>query len=209
MADIDMIPRSYRDRVRVRAMLRATGAALAVVVVAGAGICGLLRWRTAAIEHELAKRDAVLASAQGDAARAAGLREQRDRLEQADAVLRALRRDGELAALAQALDTALSDRVWLSDLHVGRDVQQQAAGTAAASGDLVIATPAGTQTWRLASTLQLAGQATSLEAVTAFLAQLQHQPGITDLALADSSFDAATGVATFHASATLKTEAAR
>jgi len=209
MADIDMIPRSYRDRVRVRATARVTAAALVLVVLAGAGASALLRWQTATTEKTLALRAQRAAAAQGDAARDAAQRQQQERLAQADSVLHALRRDGEFAALVRGLDAALSDGVWLTGLHVGRDAQQLGAGTAAASDDLVITAPAGAQTWRLASTLQLDGQAASLEAVSAFLAALQGQPGIRDLVLDGSTLDDATGVVTFRASATLKTQVAR
>ena len=47
MADIDMIPRSYREGLRVRRTLLAYGAALGLLLVAGGGASAVLRWRLA------------------------------------------------------------------------------------------------------------------------------------------------------------------
>ena len=65
MADIDMIPRSYRDAQRVRRTLAAYGAALAVLVVAGGGASMLLRWRVAVETPQLERMrsDSALAGA--------------------------------------------------------------------------------------------------------------------------------------------------
>jgi Tfp pilus assembly protein PilN len=198
MADIDMIPRAYRDGVRVRRLLRVTGVALALTVALGiAGNIGL-RWRTGALERAAAALQASSTQAQADSARAAQLQADQARKEQALTVLRTLRRRGELTALAQGLDAAMGDGVWLTGLNVEREIQAVASGPAgAAAGAAAVAAElapegskdfsAGAQTWRMRSNLELSGQAVSYDAVTAFLSALGHQPGIAGLRLVSSS----------------------
>jgi Tfp pilus assembly protein PilN len=213
MADIDMIPREYRDGVRARRTLRLTGVALALVVAAGVLGGGALRWRTAVLDRAATALQASSAQAQADGARSAALQADRTRLEQAAALLGALRRKGELAALAQGLDAALTDGVWLTGLRVERDIQGVAPATGAVPAGATAApasafteefsapaaagpapagqAPAGAaQTWRLGSSIELTGQATSYAAVTAFLATLGRQSGIAGLRLVSSAMGA-------------------
>ena len=212
MADIDMIPREYRDGVRVRRTLRLAAIALALVVAAGT-LAGVgLRWRTAALERSATALEAAAAQAQADSARGAEQQAERSRQEQAHAVLRTLRRQGELAALARGLDASLGDAVWLTGLRIERDVQGAAAGanTPAAAlpeGTETFSAPGATaaapvQTWHLRSAIELHGQAASYEAVTAFLAALGRQPGIAGLQLVSSSI-AEGGAIDFHATGAL------
>lgn len=212
MADIDMIPREYRDGVRVRRTLRLAAIALALVVAAGT-LAGVgLRWRTAALEHSATALEAAAAQAQADSARGAEQQAERSRQEQAHAVLRTLRRQGELAALARGLDASLGDTVWLTGLRIERDVQGAAAGANTAAAALPEgtetfnapgATPAApVQTWHLRSAIELNGQAASYEAVTAFLAALGRQPGIAGLQLVSSSIVEG-GAIDFHATGAL------
>jgi len=219
MADIDMIPREYRDGVRVRRTLRLAGVALVLVVAAGTLASIGLRWRSAALERSATALQTAAAQAQADSARGAQQQAERSRQEQAHAVLRTLRRRGELAALAQSLDAALAqgpDAVWLTGLQVERDVQGAPAGANAAAPAAAAlpdgteefsapgATPAAApQTWRLRSAIELNGQAASYEAVTAFLSALGRQPGIAGLRLVGSSAAAEGGVVDFHASGAL------
>ena len=199
MADIDMIPREYRDGVRVRRTLRMAGIAVALVIAAGA-LAGIgLRWRTAALERSAGALQAAATQAQADSARDAQQLAERSRQEQAHTVLRTLRRQGELAALARGLDASLGDAVWLTGLRVERDVQGAPAGANAGAaaptlpeGTEAFSAPGATpgarlQAWHLRSAIELNGQAASYEAVTAFLSALGRQPGIAGLRLVSSS----------------------
>lgn len=206
MADIDMIPRSYREQVRVRRTLRLAGIALAAVVVLGAAGSSALRWRAAAIGHKADALQTAAARLQADSARDAAQLASYNRRQQDAAVLHALRREGELGALAQGIDTALGEHVWLTSVALERDAQAVTGkGNAApAAGTEELAT-AGTAApaWHLASTLQLSGQADSYAAVTAFLATLGRQPGIADLRLVSSAAAAEGQAIDFHATGTL------
>lgn len=186
MAEIDMIPREYRDGLRVRRTVRAAGIALAMVAVLGAAAHAGLRWRGGALERQVAALEADAAREQADADRSAALQAAQARRQRQVAVLGALRREGELAALAHGLDAALTDQVWLTGLEVERDAQLAAPGATPPAGQ------DGTEAldadgWRMSSTVQLSGQAGNYRAVTAFLAALGRQPGIANLKLVGSS----------------------
>lgn len=192
MADIDMIPRSYRDAVRLRRVLRLTVAALAVVVVvAGAGNV-LLRWRSAGIERQVTALRSAAAQALSASARDATLRDEQARTAQATALLRTLRRHGELAAFAQALDDALPPAAWLTNVSVRRGLQT-APGAAAEPS--------------IATTVELAGQAASYDAITTFLASLGQSKAVATVQLQSSAADAAANAIAFHAVVLLKWQA--
>jgi len=213
MADIDMIPREYRDGVRVRRTVRLAGIALALVVAAGAlGGIGL-RWRGAVLGRAVLALQASAAQAQADSARGAQLHADQARREQDRAVLRTLRRQGEFAALARGLDASLSDAVWLTELRVEHDVQavSPAAGAAASAppadeGIEEFSAPAAAstaQSWRMRSSVEIGGQAANYGAVTAFLSALGRQPGIAGLHLVSSSAAQDGGAIDFRATGSL------
>jgi Tfp pilus assembly protein PilN len=203
MAEIDMIPREYRDGVRVRRALRATGIALAVVAVLGATAHIGLRWRTAALDRQVAALEAAAAQDQADAERGAALQAEQARRRRQSAVLHALRREGELAALAQGLDAALTDQVWLTGLDVERDIQAASPGAAKPADPDGSLEELDADGWRLSSAVQLSGQAENYRAVTAFLAALGRQPGVANLKLVGSSAAADGQAVDFRATGTL------
>lgn len=203
MAEIDMIPRDYRDGLRVRRVLRATGIALAAVAVLGAAVHAGLRWRGAVLERQVAALEAAAAQDRADADRSAALQAGQARRHRQLAVLRALRREGELAALAQGLDAALTEQVWLTGLEVERDVQAATPGAAPPAAQDGTAEQLEADGWRLSSAVRLSGQAENYRAVTAFLAALGRQPGIANLKLIGSGAAADGQAVDFRATGTL------
>jgi hypothetical protein len=209
MADIDMIPRSYREAVRVRRTVRQAGLALACVTVLGVATVGGLRWRGAALASQAAALESTASQAQAERTRDAALQAASMRLLRADATLHALRREGELDALTRALDVALTDQVWLTGLSLQRNAQGAGAGAGAGAKDAapdpaveqVAALDAadGSPNWRLASTIQITGEAADYGAVTTFLAALGRQPGVEGLRLVGSNAGAASHAVEFEA----------
>jgi Tfp pilus assembly protein PilN len=195
MADIDMIPRSYRDALRVRRTAAAYGAALALLLVAGGGASALLRWRVAVETPRLEQLRA--GSVQADAMRSqlASARERRDAYAQDVASLAAVRGTGEVAALAKILDGALGDQVWIDQLRFARSEEQLAGAPPSPlpAGTVQLRTPqasgaVGTvQTWRLGSKIDIVGQAHDHAAMTAFLAALAANPALSDVRFKNSS----------------------
>ena len=207
MADIDMIPRSYRAAARVRRTVRQAGLALACAALLGIGAVGGLHWRGAALARQAAALEAAANQTQLDRTRDAALQAAGMHLLRADATLHALRREGELEALSRAFDAALTDQVWLTGLTLVRDAQGGPAKDAPSDPAIEQVAAAdsadGAPTWRLASAIQISGQATDYGAVTAFLAALGRQNGISGLRLVASSAGAESGAIDFQATAYL------
>jgi len=205
MADIDMIPRSYRDGVRVRRTLRRAGLALAAIVLAAAAGSGALRWQSAALERRTATLQQAASAAQTSQAQAATVQAARERLLAQQGLLRALRREGELAALAAAIDSALPATAWLTAINLQRDLQLAAAPTTAAapvpdSRATTFATGnADGGTLVLISSVELAGQATDYTGITDFLSNLGRMPGMHGVELLSSSANATTAAIDFRA----------
>ena len=209
MADIDMIPRSYREGLRVRRTLTVYGAALAVLLVSGTGAGAILRWRLALETPRLEASRAASTQAGAMRTRLIGAQARKDLLAENVAALGALRGAGEVAALASVLDGALNDKVWFEQLRFARTQELlQAAPPAPLPADTVQAhaSQAGAlQAWRLGSKIEIAGQAQDNAAMTAFLAKLASDPGLSNVRFLNSSTAAADegGAVSFSASAAL------
>ncbi len=191
MADIDMIPRGYRDAQRLRAALRRFAVMLAAVLLAGAAAAGLLRWRAAHDAPLLAQMRAAAAAAGSDATRLARLQARQAVLEQSVTALAALRGTGAVGRFAVAVDGALGTGVALTAMRYTRSEQIIPAGAAPAqAGDVSMPATAGAAaapaSWRVTRRLDLAGSASDFPALTQFLRAFSAQPGIAEARLIDS-----------------------
>lgn len=210
MADIDMIPRSYRDAVRLRRTVRRTGAALAMIVLVAAGAHATLRWRNANLERKTVALQLAANTAQSQTARLATEHAERTRRLQQEGLLRALRRDGELAALTAAIDSALPGTVWLTALSLRRDLQAApAAGTPPAPGvpaSTLTIIPTGSadgSALQMDSRVELTGQARDYHGITGFLSNLGRAPGMHDVQLLSSGTNPQATAIDFRASVNL------
>ena len=192
MADIDMIPRSYREAQRARRILARYGIALALLLVIGTGVSALLRWRVALETPRLALLRG--SSAQADAARSrvAAAQLQKNELDQHVAALAALRGAGTIGALAGALDGALNDAVWFGQLTFSRTQEQLRDPLPAPLPASVLQIHASTVgaapvTWRLANHVEISGQALDHQALTRFLNATSSSPALGDLRFLKSS----------------------
>jgi Tfp pilus assembly protein PilN len=195
MADIDMIPRSYREGLRVRRTLTIYGAALAVLLVAGAGAGALLRWRLAVETPRLESGRSASTQAGAMRIQLTTAQARKELLAENVAALASLRGAGEVAALAGVLDGALNAKVWFEQLRFARTQELlQAAPPAPLPAGVVQARAAqagAPQAWRLGSQIQIAGQAQDNAAMTAFLAKLAADPGLSNVRFLNSSTAAA------------------
>jgi len=211
MADIDMIPRSYRDGVRLRRTLRRTGTALAAIVLVAAGANGALRWHSAAIERKITALQLAASTAQADLARQASEHAERERRLQQQDLLRGLRREGELAAFAAAIDSALPATAWLTAVNLRRDLQLAPAGAAlpAPGGPAsIIATGAADGgALVMVSSVELAGQALNYDGITGFLSNLGRVPGMQGVQLLSSGTNPQAPAIDFRAVVNLTTTA--
>jgi Tfp pilus assembly protein PilN len=208
MADIDMIPRSYRDGVRVRRTLRRAGVALAAIVLAAAAGSAALRWQSASLERRTATLQQAASAARTSQTQAATAQAARERLVQQQGLLRALRREGELAALAAAIDSALPANAWLTAINLQRDLQlataAPATGAAPAPAPDSRATTFATGnadggTLVMVSSVELAGQAADYNGITDFLSNLGRMPGMHGVELLSSSANPSTAAIDFRA----------
>lgn len=209
MADIDMIPRSYREGLRVRRTLIVYGAALALLLVAGGGAGALLRWRLALETPRLEQGRAASLQMTAMRTQLANAQARRDLLAENVGALDSLRGSGDVAALAASLDRTLNDQVWFERLRFTRtqELLQAAPSSPLPPGTVQARAPqtGAVQAWRLGTQIEIAGQAESNDAMTAFLAALVADPQLANLRFLNSSAAAPEegGAVSFNAAATL------
>ena len=192
MANVDMIPRSYREARRARRMLARYGAALVGIVLVGAGTSGVLHWRLSA---ELPKLDQLRDStARVEAARTKLVSAQARKtvLEDDAAAMAALRGVGTIAAMADALDASLNAKVWLDKLVFSRTQEKLAEPVPAPLPGTVVRArtapdTAESQAWRLVDHVEMRGNALDHAALTAFLTQASLQPAMNKVRFLESS----------------------
>ena len=199
MADIDMIPRSYREGLRVRRTLSVYGAALALLLVAGGAGSALLRWRLSLETPRLEQGRAASLQVTAMRTQLANAQARKDVLAENVRALDSLRGSGEVAALATSLDRTLNDKVWFERLRFTRTQELLQAAPPAPLP------PGAVQAWRLGTQIEIAGQAENNGAMTAFLAALAADPHLANVRFLNSSTAALEdgGAVGFNAAATL------
>jgi hypothetical protein len=208
VADIDMIPRSYREGLRVRRTLTRYGAALALLVVAGGGASALLHWRLALETPRLEQGRATSTQAGAMRTQLVNAQLRKDLLTENVAALAALRGAGEVAALAASMNGALNDKVWFGQLRFARTQELlQAPPSPLPAGTVQARVPptGAVQAWRLGTRIELTGQALDNGAMSGFLAALAADPQLANVRFLNSSTAPPEdgGAVTFTASATL------
>ena len=189
MADIDMIPRSYRDGLRAQRALRGYSLALAALLVGGAAATGLLHWRLAVETPRLEQLRTLTAQAEALRVRLGATVTRKTALDQDARALAALRGSGAIARLTQALDGALNDKVWFDTLHFSRTEELLKAplpsplpsGTLETRASRQTNAVPGPQTWRLARHVDIGGQALDHAALSTFLGALSTSPVLEDV----------------------------
>lgn len=206
MPDLDMIPRSYRERVWTRRQLTRYGAALALLVALMLAGAGVLRWRVAAIDAELLRLRSDTAHAQAATLLADTAGARATLLEQSVAVLVALRGAGDMERVADAFDAVMPRGVWLRQMRLARDAQPLVAPTPPLPDDLQAPATAGVaaQSWRVATTVQLHGQAADYATLAGFLRALGQQPAFSQVNLTASSASPGADTIDFDAVATVR-----
>jgi len=193
MANVDMIPRSYREARRARQLLTRYGIALGGLLLAGAAASAILHWR---LSVELPRLEALRGStARVEAARTqlTGTQLRKNALSEDVAALNALRGVGALARLADALDGTLNERVWLERMVLTRTIEKIEGDPAAAvPGGLVLRartspTAQDSVAWRLVEKVEMGGGALDHPALTAFLARLETSGTLHGLRFLQSS----------------------
>ncbi|MCC2972868.1 PilN domain-containing protein [Massilia sp. IC2-476] len=191
MADVDMIPRSYREGLRARRTLFAYGCALAFVLGLGGGTAAWVRWRLAVETPRLEQLRAATALAEATRNQLAAAQARKEALQQASNALDALRGSGAVARLAGSIDGAVNDGVWFDGLQFSRtqELLRDPLPQPLPAGTLQVQGAAGgsVEHWHLANRLEIAGQAQDNEAMSRFLDALSGDPLLTDVRFLNSS----------------------
>jgi Tfp pilus assembly protein PilN len=189
MADMDMIPRSYRDALRVRRTLLAYGGALALALGAGLAGTAWLHWRLSIEERTLDQLRAANTNADAVRTQVDSAQQRKTALVQASEALAALRGAGTVARLSGALDTALNDHTTFSQLQFLRTQELLKAplpdplpeGTVQAQG------AAGVEYWHIANRIEINGLAADNAALTQFLGALGKDPTLSGVRFLNSA----------------------
>lgn len=197
MADMDMIPRSYREALRVRRTVLAYGGALALVLAAGVAGAGWLHWRLSIEQGALEQLRVATANADGVRAQLAAAQQRQTSLRQASEALAALRGDGTVARLSDAIDAALNERTSFDQLQFSRTQELLRAplpsplpdGTVQAQG----AASGTVEYWHLASRVEINGQALDHAALTQFLGAVSSNPTLSGVRFLNSTVASARG----------------
>lgn len=193
MADVDMIPRSYREGLRVRRSLFWYGSALALALAAGGlGTAGV-HWRLAVEGPRLEQLRTLTAQAEAIRVQVAAAQRRKDALQQASVALDALRGNGAVTRLSASVGHAINEHVWFDELRFSRsqELLRDPLPSPLPAGTLQVqpagAANASVEHWHLASHLQIAGQALDNEAMAAFLASLSGDPALMDVRFLNSA----------------------
>jgi len=192
VANIDMIPRSYREARRARRLLRGYGIALGGLLLAGAATSAFLHWR---LSVELPRLEALRGStARVEAARTqlATTQLRKNALSEDVAALAALRGVGTLERLADALDGTLNERVWLDRMVLTRSLERIEGEAGGSSPGLILrarAAPSDSDSvaWRLVDKVEMGGAALDHTALTAFLSRAEANGPLHGLRFLQSS----------------------
>jgi Tfp pilus assembly protein PilN len=190
VAEIDLIPQSYRDARHVERSSRV----LLFVVVGVLSTIGLGRTALAYVANshqpalaELRQKQATMELQQ---ARVAELRISKEKAEQRLTVLTTLRGQGVAAPISVAINQSLNERVWLQVLVFRRADEYVDVSPGASTNGYFIVLPkddsAGlpaARAWRMRRTLEIAGHAVDHTALAAFITRLGKQAGIEDVRL--------------------------
>lgn len=192
MADVDMIPRSYRQGLRTRRTLFAYGCALGLLLAVGAGSAAWLRWRLAVEAPRLEQLRAATAQAEAMRVQLAAAQERRDALRQASQALASLRGSGAVARLAASIDGAVNDGVWFEQLEFSRsqELLRDPLPQPLPSHTLQVRAPGANgavEHWHLASRVEVKGHALDNEAMARFLTALTRDPQLAEVRFLNSA----------------------
>lgn len=192
MADVDMIPRSYREGLRARRTLFAYGCALGLLLAVGGGTAAWLRWRLAVEVPRLEQLRAATAQAEAMRVQLAAVTERRDALQQASEALTALRGSGAVGRLAASIDGAVNDGVWFEQLQFSRsqELLRDPLPQPLPPHTLQVRAPGAggaIEHWHLATRVEIGGQALDNEAMARFLTALSRDPQLAEVRFLNSA----------------------
>lgn len=197
MAEMDLIPGEFRQRLRRRALMRQLGLACVLLLVGigvGRALLGYLTWREKTQVASLERKQSV---AEQSKVKAQDYQQRKQVVEKQILALDELRGRGRVGQFLHAMDAAYDEGIWLDNLHF---LRRSGTGTlsntpgAANAGIIVVPTspPTSAQTLELAQGVDIVGHALNHSRLADFMRKLGMQPGVADLRLIDTRLRAYT-----------------
>jgi len=210
MSDIDMIPQSYREQLRVRLwgrnFLAAMAAMVVLIVVTQVWLLVTLGVQKPKLERLQRGRHAVAAQL----AAVEALRARKSEAERNLSVLAGLRGGPTVEQISGAIDRAINDGVWFDQLQFVRS-----ADYAAPKADPAANAPPGDDATagakRPLNQLEIKGRAVSHSALAEFAKNLAAEPGTRDVRVVNTARqdDSATTAVQFEVGAVINGVAGR
>ena len=210
MTEIDMIPQSYREQLRVRLWGRNFLAAIAVLVVliVTAEVWLIVTLSVQKPKLELLQRGRTAVAAQLAAVEA--LRARKSEAEKNRSVLADLRGGPSVEQISGTIDRAINDGVWFDQLQFVRS-----ADYAAPKADPAASAPSGDDVAvgakRPLNQLEIRGRAVSHSALAEFAKNLAAEPGTRNVRVVNTArqSDSAATVVQFEVTAVINGTAGR
>lgn len=195
MADIDLIPQSYRDYVDARRTVCRTAAALAAVMSIALAVGGVLQWQLRGERNQLSRMQEQTSDVAALKTRVDAKKGELLRRENAANALAMLRGTGEAAKVFRAMELSLHDDVMLTRITFSRAYRVVEPGSALTGSRPAEVTGQsiagnanqGVQAWLMPARLELQGEAADHAALAAFIDVASRAPGITEVRFQSST----------------------
>ncbi|MGB9149652.1 MAG: PilN domain-containing protein [Burkholderiales bacterium] len=190
MADIDLIPQSYRDSQRIQRTLKSYLLVCLLLVAIVAALRGTIYYLNESLQPEIARLKTKEALSVQQLAQLDQLRAAKQKAEKQWQILQGLRGKPIIDQLFSAVDTALPGSLWFDDIKYMREGQFVDVKPETRNVGYFIVVPkdeknpaAGEQGWRVARHVEIRGQAADHRTLTGFIGNLGAQPGISNVKL--------------------------
>ncbi|MGB8857061.1 MAG: PilN domain-containing protein [Burkholderiales bacterium] len=190
MADIDLIPQSYRDSQRIQRTLKSYLLVCLLLVAIVAALRGTIYYLNESLQPEIARLKTKEALSVQQLAQLDQLRAAKQKAEKQWQILQGLRGKPIIDQLFSAIDKALPGSLWFDDIKYMREGQFVDVKPETRNVGYFIVVPkdeknpaAGEQGWRVARHVEIRGQAADHRTLTGFIGNLGAQPGISNVKL--------------------------
>lgn len=190
MADIDLIPQSYREAQRIQRTLKSYLLVCVLLVAIVAALRGTIYYLNESLQPEIARLKTKEALSVQQLAQLDQLRAAKQKAEKQWQILQGLRGKPIIDQLFSAVDKALPGSLWFDDIKYMREGQFVDVKPETRNVGYFIVVPkdeknpaAGEQGWRVARHVEIHGQAADHRTLTGFIGNLGAQPGISNVKL--------------------------